>query len=196
MSSWLFAGVIAIVLKVVLVDLKSWDLTPQLLYYGPYSLRDGGMRLLDFGVLIAFLVLCSRLLSRGASKSIAPLMSITAMGLLFIYTSLELNSLLHTYVPGLRAGGISILWSMFAFAWLLRGIWRNQRGLRYAGLLLFGITIFKVFFNDLAELDQFYRIVAFIVLGGVVLAGSFIYLKYRETFAVDEESAASKEQPS
>ena len=102
------------------------------------------------------------------------------------------------HVPGCvrprhATGGVSILWSIFAFTWLLRGIWRNNKPLRYAGLTLFTIVVIKVFFRDLAELDQFYRIIAFIVLGIVVLAGSFVYLKYRETFTL--KTADSPREP-
>ena len=53
-------------------------------------------------------------------------------------------------------------------------------------MALFAIVAWKVFFVDLERLDQFYRIVAFIVLGILVLCGSFVYLKYRETFATQE----------
>ncbi len=51
-----------------------------------------------------------------------------------------------------------------------------------SGLALFAIVAWKVFFVDLAQLDQFYRIVAFIVLGILTLVGSFAYLKYRDNF--------------
>jgi uncharacterized membrane protein len=51
-----------------------------------------------------------------------------------------------------------------------------------------------VFFSDLARLDQVYRIVAFAILGLLVLSGSFIYLKYRQTFAT--KSALPEEKPS
>jgi uncharacterized membrane protein len=73
----------------------------------------------------------------------------------------------------------------------MRGIWKNVKPLRYAGLILFAVVIWKVFFRDLAELDQFFRIIAFIVLGVLVLAGSFVYLKYRETFAVNDQPDSS-----
>ena len=52
----------------------------------------------------------------------------------------------------------------------------------------------KVFLVDLARLDQIYRIVAFIVLGVLVLSGSFLYLQYRQTFATDGDSQG-EEQP-
>jgi uncharacterized membrane protein len=104
--------------------------------------------------------------------------------LLFIYTTFELNTALGAYVPGLRAGGISILWSVFALGLILGGIWKNVFNLRLAGLGLFVVVAVKVFFSDLAHLDPFYRIIAFILLGVLVLSGSFVYLKHRQTFAL------------
>ena len=96
---------------------------------------------------------------------------------------MEVNSFLYHYIPGLRTGGVSILWTLFALALILRGIWKNLRALRYIGLGLFTIVAGKVFFVDLSQLDQIYRIVAFLVLGILLLVGSFIYLKYRDAFA-------------
>jgi uncharacterized membrane protein len=175
----------AVLVKLFLFDVPAWSLTGHLLYSGPYSFHDGGLRLFDFAIVIALFTWAFGGLSRREpAEEVTPLFGIAAMGVLFVFLSLELNTLLYAFLPGLRAGGISILWSVFAFSWLLRGIWRNQKSLRYAGLVLFAIVIGKVFFSDLATLDQFYRIIAFIVLGIVVLAGSFIYLKYRETFAI------------
>jgi uncharacterized membrane protein len=107
-----------------------------------------------------------------------------SLGLLFVYLTLEVNSFLHMYVEGLRPGGVSILWSLFALSFILRGIRKDVRSLRYLGLMLFVVVAGKVFFVDLSRLDQFYRIIAFILLGILVLSGSFLYLKYRETFAV------------
>jgi uncharacterized membrane protein len=50
------------------------------------------------------------------------------------------------------------------------------------GLGLFAVVSWKVLFHDLASLDQFYRIIAFIVLGIMVTSGSFLYLRSRNTF--------------
>jgi uncharacterized membrane protein len=85
----------------------------------------------------------------------------------------------------MEAGGVSIVWSLFALALIFRGIARNIALVRYVGLALFAVVAWKVFFNDLAELDQFYRIVAFIVLGILTIAGSFAYLKYRDKFTLE-----------
>ena len=113
--------------------------------------------------------------------------------LLFVYTTLEFNTFLYSFVPNLRPGGISILWSLFALGMIITGIAKNEQQLRYLGLGLFAVVTCKVFFNDLARLDQLYRIIAFIVLGGLVLSGSFVYLKYRQVFAT--EPAAPEEKP-
>lgn len=191
------AGVAAVLLKLFVADLPSWSLSNQLLYAGAYSYHDALLRLLDFGVICAFLAVAFRCAVGQATKddlNMGATFAILGMGTLFVFLTLELNTFLNAFLPGMRAGGVSILWSLFAFGWLLQGIWRNMRALRYAGLLLFLVVIGKVFFRDLAELDSFYRIIAFIILGVMVLAGSFIYLKYRETFAITVESKKSAEE--
>jgi uncharacterized membrane protein len=44
-----------------------------------------------------------------------------------------------------------------------------------AGLVLFGVTLVKVMFMDIAELRQFYRIVAMLALGLVLLGVAWAY---------------------
>ena len=111
-------------------------------------------------------------------------MAIAGVGMLFLYSTLEVNSFLKHYVDKLRPGGISILWTLFALAFLVKGISKDIKPLRYIGLALFAVVTWKVFFVDLAKLDSLYRIVAFIVLGVLVLCGSFLYLRSRQTFAI------------
>ncbi|MGA0040678.1 MAG: DUF2339 domain-containing protein, partial [Pirellulales bacterium] len=70
---------------------------------------------------------------------------------------------------------------------------RAEAVVRYLGLGLFAVVAWKVFFVDLAQLDQIYRIVAFLSLGILVLAGSCMYLKFRDTVATEK---AEGEPPS
>lgn len=51
---------------------------------------------------------------------------------------------------------------------------------RIMGLLLFGLSILKVFLYDLSNLETGYRIISFIVLGIIALLGAFLYNKYKE----------------
>lgn len=186
-------AMLIVMVKLVAYDLSAWRLANDMIYAGDYSFRDASLRLVDFGAVIAFLAVAFSFTGRDERNWDAAVVFITlCLAVLFSYLSLELNTLLSTYLPEMRTGGISILWATFAFSLLLVGIWRNQRALRYAGLALFSIVVAKVFFRDLAELDQFYRIIAFIVLGMLVLAGSFVYLKYRETFALKSPGNAKE----
>ena len=82
-----------------------------------------------------------------------------------------------------------------ALGLIVGGIHRSSAVLRGVGLALFVVVGFKVFLVDLASLDQFYRIIAFIILGVLVLSGAFLYLRFRKTFvrplkSGDEEVAA------
>lgn len=184
--------VFGLFIKLVAFDLPSWSVTARMLYDGTYSFRDASMRLIDFGAIAGFLAGGYLVLSRGKHlPEAASFFGFTALATLFTYLTLEVNSFLHTYNEGLRAGGVSILWALFALGLILRGIAKNAKPVRYLGLGLFAVVAWKVFFIDLSRLDQFYRIVAFIVLGVLVLCGSFIYLKYRDAFAVKGETKES-----
>lgn len=181
--------VLGLLIKLVAFDLPSWRFSEHFIYAGPYSFREAALRLIDFGAVIGFFVgAYALMIVRTPLRNVGVFFGMSSVALLFVYLTLEVNTFLHEYVPGIRAGGISILWSLFALALILRGIRRNVRPLRFLGLGLFAVVAWKVFFSDLAQLDQFYRIIAFIVLGILILCGSFVYLKYREQFALDDKS--------
>ena len=186
-------ALVAVVGKLFLVDLPAWGLSPRLLYAPPYSFRDAVMRLLDFGAIIGF---CGGAYAvfRGRTfhQEIQAILGFASLALLFVYLSLEVNSYLFHYHEGLRAGGVSILWAVFALSLIIRGIAKNLVAVRYLGLGLFAIVSGKVFFVDLARLDQFWRIVAFVLLGILLMAGSFVYLRYRENFAVAQDSGTGE----
>jgi uncharacterized membrane protein len=186
----------AVVAKLLVVDVRSWGISSEFHYAGPYSARDAVMRLVDFGAVGGFFGVAYALVAaRRRPAEAKTVFASCGLGVLFVYSTLELNTYLHSYLDGMRYGGISILWSLFALSFLLVGILRNLRMLRYAGLTLFAIVAYKVFFVDLAQLDSFYRIIAFIILGLLVLTASFIYLKFRESFAVEPDGDAGQPEP-
>ena len=49
---------------------------------------------------------------------------------------------------------------------------------RYASLGLLGVTIVKLFFHDLSQLDQLYRISAFVVVAIIEMVASFLYQRF------------------
>ena len=85
--------------------------------------------------------------------------------------------------------GLSILWGSYALFLIVLGIWRNKAYLRMAAFALFGVTLLKLFFYDIAHLPTLPKTVIFIALGSLLLLISFLYNKYRLLlFGEDSES--------
>lgn len=187
------AAVAAVILKLCLWDLPSWGLQPDFVYAGAWSGHEALMRLVDFGAVTGFLVAITALATtRKPLVTLQQSSAVAAVATLLAWSTLEVNSYLTTFAPGLRAGGVSITWALFALAFLITGIRYRLTALRYCGLALFGIVAVKVFTSDLDSLDSFYRIIAFLILGVLLLLGSFLYLRFRETFAVEPAPSAGE----
>ncbi|HEY7205069.1 MAG TPA: DUF2339 domain-containing protein [Methylomirabilota bacterium] len=75
--------------------------------------------------------------------------------------------------------GLSVLWAIYAGIALAWGFARSNPAVRYAALALLGLTVFKVFTVDFAEVKTAYRILSFVVLGVVLLLVSLGYQKRR-----------------
>jgi uncharacterized membrane protein len=79
---------------------------------------------------------------------------------------------------GVRQQGqvvVSILWSVLGLAALVVGLRRRLPAVRTGGLALLLLAVAKVFIYDLSTLTSVYRVISFIVLGLLLLAGSFAY---------------------
>ncbi len=70
---------------------------------------------------------------------------------------------------------LSVLWSVYGGLLTAAGFRLRLRVLRTAGLILFGITLLKVVFVDISELQQLYRIIAFLALGLLLLWVAWAY---------------------
>jgi uncharacterized membrane protein len=70
---------------------------------------------------------------------------------------------------------LSLLWSTYAGALTTGGFRFQVRVLRVAGLILFGLTLVKAMMVDISELREFYRIVALLILGLVLLGVAWKY---------------------
>jgi uncharacterized membrane protein len=70
---------------------------------------------------------------------------------------------------------VSLLWSAYAGVLTAAGFRFQLRALRIAGLILFGITLVKAMLIDISELREFYRIVALLMLGLVLLGVAWKY---------------------
>ena len=67
---------------------------------------------------------------------------------------------------------------MFAFALLIIGMKQKMGAVRWAGLALLLITLAKLFIHDLSNLNQLYRIGAFIGVALILIVASFLYQRF------------------
>jgi uncharacterized membrane protein len=75
---------------------------------------------------------------------------------------------------------VSALWASFATALLGAGLGARSRPLFYAGYALFALTAGKLLLVDLASLHTLYRMLSFLVLGLLLMAGAWLNLRFRE----------------
>lgn len=119
-------------------------------------------------------------------KDVRPVLRGLGTVLLFVLMNLEIADYFATGATltfnfsGNLARDLSytIGWSLFALALVVAGIVSSSRLTRYAGLGLLGITLLKLFFHDLARLNQLYRIAAFAGVAVVAILASFLYQRF------------------
>jgi uncharacterized membrane protein len=80
------------------------------------------------------------------------------------------------------AGGlaVSVLWTAFATGLLAAGLALRSRGLFYSGYALFALTSAKVVLWDLATLETLYRMLSFLALAALLMAGAYLNLRFRQ----------------
>lgn len=76
---------------------------------------------------------------------------------------------------------LSAYWTGLGLVGVVVGLARDLRELRLAALGLLGVAATKVFLYDLAQLDEIYRVLSFVALGLLLLAGAFAYGRARRT---------------
>ena len=75
--------------------------------------------------------------------------------------------------------GLSLLWGLYSAALLALGIVRRWRWVRVGGLALLAAPVVKLFAFDSRLLEQEYRVIAFLALGLILVAGGLLYQRYR-----------------
>ncbi len=83
--------------------------------------------------------------------------------------------------------GLSILWGVYSLMLIGIGIWKNKQHLRIGAMVLFGVTLLKLFVYDLQNLNTISKTIVFVSLGVLLLIISFLYNKYSGIINTKEE---------
>jgi uncharacterized membrane protein len=70
---------------------------------------------------------------------------------------------------------VSAIWGAVGLTLLVAGLKHAERHLRVAGLVLFALSLAKLFLYDLAFLSSIARALSFLAVGGLILVGAFFY---------------------
>ena len=76
--------------------------------------------------------------------------------------------------------GLSILWSVYSLLLVSLGIYKKKKYLRISALVLFGVTLAKLFLYDISNLSTISKTIVLIVLGLLLLIISFLYNKFKD----------------
>ena len=89
--------------------------------------------------------------------------------------------------------GYAIIWGLSSFVLMIIGMKRKNKTVRILSLALFAITLIKLFVYDIAEISKGGKIIAFILLGVLLLVISFMYQKVKLLVADDDIIERPKE---
>jgi len=108
--------------------------------------------------------------------------------------SLISNALFYsgdTTLPDIRRvyikAGLPILWGLSSFALMWLGMKYKDRSLRIISLVLFAITLLKLFLFDIRNIPVAGKIAAFFSLGVILLIVSFMYQRLKKIIIEDEK---------
>jgi len=85
--------------------------------------------------------------------------------------------------------GLSLLWSAYGFGLIIYGIWKRAKHLRIMAFIVFGLTIVKLFFYDIAHQSTISKTIVMMSLGAVLLIVSFLYNKYIPNILKEENDS-------
>ncbi len=74
---------------------------------------------------------------------------------------------------------LSCFWGVVGLGAIVVGLVRDVRALPFGGLALLGLGVAKLFLYDLSELDELYRVLSFVAVGLLLLAGAYAYQRVR-----------------
>jgi uncharacterized membrane protein len=83
--------------------------------------------------------------------------------------------------------GYPILWGVTSFVMVVLGLRNKNKQLRVIGLSLFSLIVLKLFLFDVWGMNEGGKILAFVLLGVLLLVVSFMYQRLKKILSNDEE---------
>src|SRR5438477_1240812 len=180
-------------IALLLISFARLVCNPAVLAYHPRAATPiFNWYLYTYGIIAISLFVAARLLAPPRNlvlnKNAPPLLNSLGTILAFVLLNIEIAD--YFTKPGIyeltfhfsgnfaRDMSYSIAWALFALLLLIVGIRRRNKAARYASLGLLGFVLLKLFFYDLSQLQQLYRIAALIIVAIIAILASFLYQRF------------------
>lgn len=195
-ASMIDCGVVAGMLAVVLECNVGFSYVPIEQYAFLLNLRAGSLALIALAALLN-----TRMIKHAGNVSTRVIISrnlmFTATGVVIFvlitgetvdYFNMQINAAgyvvppdgaLMAHLENMQQLMLSGAWLVYSIALMVYGFVRRVSPVRIAAIILFGVTILKIFLYDLSFLETLYRIFSFIGLGVILLVASYLYTKYK-----------------
>ena len=158
----------------------------KLCHHEAFSVHTALPRLVSTGVCMMALLKMWDVFKRDEDDENAGMLKSLSLNIVlvmgFLYLTFEAATFSDAYVQGFRQWAVSIVWGCYGLSLLVSGLHFAKKAFRMVGLLLFAMTIFKIFFIDLEKSDVLFRLIAFALLGIVLLLAAYAYLRKQDTF--------------
>lgn len=146
-----------------------------------YGASDAGAFLL-VGAMVAVMLAAASYLIRERKEAGVYLAGASALAVFYTASGLVVTafSTRTAYEQASQAGqfALSLFWVAVGLAVLVVSVVRRWKPARYAGLGLLGLTAAKVLLIDTATLDAGMRVLALVIVGGVLFVGSYLLSRY------------------
>jgi uncharacterized membrane protein len=155
---------------------------------------------IHFAILALFIVLIKDTYSTFAARENADFIKkimVIAISIMVVFISSSELMLIDLYTNAQRSpkdnndssmmikAGFSILWGACGFIFIFIGLKYKNQMLRIMALILFAITLVKLFLYDISDLSEGGKIASFIFLGVILLVISFMYQRIRKLLLTD-----------
>jgi uncharacterized membrane protein len=169
----------------ILSELRESYLEQTLSEYYHRGLANILIRYVSFVFVALALLACSRQLRQYTLPM--PVKTLLQLLLQLFVVWLASSELIHWMdMMGLAASyklALSILWGLYALLMIAWGIRKRNKTLRIAAIVLFGGTLLKLFFYDMAAMDTISKTIVFVSLGVLLLLISYLYTKYKHVIS-------------
>jgi hypothetical protein len=197
-SPWTVAGLLTVCVLVYLSFIPdSFEIQSKMLEGGHY----GQHFIAHWISIIVFATIVYRLVMwwRKGGRSVDPVFFTWVIGILaVIFLSAEIqllaNALFYSHSHSLSGiqevyyrAGLPILWGLCSFSFMWLGFRHKFKPLRILSLVLFSVTLLKLFLFDIRDISVGGKIAAFFCLGVLLLVISFMYQRLKKIIVEDEK---------